>query len=497
MVNEKLNPFIDRGPVRNPKQFVGRRNQVNQIVDLLQKCGSVNLLGKSRIGKTSLLYFLKPLLEEKFKNGSFPNQFIVVYCDLAPITMSLETPDAAPIRFFRFFFRHIHQAVERKLKETPDFLAPETQAELDQLYCHVGEALSRADILELIDTYFGVLFNAPQSRELIVVVMLDEADKIIQYGVGNDLRPYASLYHVSYIVTTRKPINQLDPEEVNSQLYNICSIIRLGLLNPQEAQRMIEPAAEAPGPEDPALLSEPENPTLLFTPENLALILENGGGHPDFLKMCARIVLEAVQDDHPSVPEEITRKMFRSLEGTCLNLWKSLEPEEKQICAQIANNETLAPDSHPQVDLLKEYGILNRDGKIFSAIFQEYVKQTQLAAPEQAKSDPILLEPAWTPPDSALQILNNRLSLNSVEVELTPQEAHLFRYLNDHRGNFCARADLFKDIWKDQTYDETKNASTINIAVQRLRDKLQGQFGSRLLIESKRGKGYRLIISTH
>jgi len=71
------NPFAIQGRISDPRQFIGRRDELDQISDLLRTMQPVSLVGERRIGKSSLLYHI-------FQTGKrwFGNEVTVVYTDL-------------------------------------------------------------------------------------------------------------------------------------------------------------------------------------------------------------------------------------------------------------------------------------------------------------------------------------------------------------------------------------------------------------------------------
>ena len=49
------NPFTERGIIRDPKRFFGRKHELRQIFERLAAMQSVSIVGERRIGKSSLL----------------------------------------------------------------------------------------------------------------------------------------------------------------------------------------------------------------------------------------------------------------------------------------------------------------------------------------------------------------------------------------------------------------------------------------------------------
>ena len=80
----------------------------------------------------------------------------------------------------------------------------------------------------------------------------------------------------------------------------------------------------------------------------------------------------------------------------------------------------------------------------------------------------------------------HRVSVDGMEIELTPTEYKLLLMLIERRGRVQARAHLLETVWDAAPDIQTR---TVDMHVQRLRTKL-GRAGE--LIETVRGFGYRL-----
>ena len=77
------NPFTYGNPIRDPRRFVGRNREVEQIFGRLrnEEFESSSLVGDRRIGKTSLLnYLTDPSV--RAAHGLGPRDYIFVYADL-------------------------------------------------------------------------------------------------------------------------------------------------------------------------------------------------------------------------------------------------------------------------------------------------------------------------------------------------------------------------------------------------------------------------------
>jgi two-component system phosphate regulon response regulator PhoB len=80
----------------------------------------------------------------------------------------------------------------------------------------------------------------------------------------------------------------------------------------------------------------------------------------------------------------------------------------------------------------------------------------------------------------------HRVTVNDLEVELTPTEYKLLLTLTERRGRVQARAHLLETVWDAAPDIQTR---TVDMHIQRLRTKLHPAGD---LIETVRGFGYRL-----
>lgn len=76
------------------------------------------------------------------------------------------------------------------------------------------------------------------------------------------------------------------------------------------------------------------------------------------------------------------------------------------------------------------------------------------------------------------------------EIPLSPREVDVLEYLLRHQGQIVTREMLEREVWK-QTHRLTSLDNVIDVQMMRLRRKVDGETGERL-IHTVRGVGYRL-----
>ena len=72
------NPFTNRGVIKNEADFIGREEQLGEIIERLRTLQSSSVVGERRIGKSSLLYHLAQTGARRIEDG----QYRFLYLDL-------------------------------------------------------------------------------------------------------------------------------------------------------------------------------------------------------------------------------------------------------------------------------------------------------------------------------------------------------------------------------------------------------------------------------
>jgi ABC-type phosphate/phosphonate transport system ATPase subunit len=81
MANIPNNPFTNRSTIRNEHDFVGREQEITNILSRVRNGDSVSVVGDQRIGKSSLLYHLF-LTGNKRLDDAAKIRFKFIYLDL-------------------------------------------------------------------------------------------------------------------------------------------------------------------------------------------------------------------------------------------------------------------------------------------------------------------------------------------------------------------------------------------------------------------------------
>jgi two-component system response regulator MtrA len=101
-----------------------------------------------------------------------------------------------------------------------------------------------------------------------------------------------------------------------------------------------------------------------------------------------------------------------------------------------------------------------------------------------------LMEPAETLTLGSLRIdvPGHRVALDGTEIDLTPTEFRLLLELARRPGQVFTREMLLERVWG---YSYLGDSRLVDVAIQRLRAKIEPESGSPKLIDTVRGVGYR------
>jgi len=255
------NPFSFGNPIREPARFVGRSEELRQIVNRLRSSAheSTSIVGERRIGKTSLLKHLENSTVAQ-SLGLPPDQFCMVYMDFQGLT------DITPDRFWQRVLQKLERAICK----------PQLSADIKQL-----RAQGAFDLFDLED-----LFAMITDEALTPVLLLDEFEYITQNpNFGSDffggLRALAIHQNLPLVTATRRELVDLchSEELKGSPFFNIFANIVLRPFYHEDVQALLQGYLEGTG--------------ISFAEKEAELVLKLGGGYPFFTQMAAFYVYEA------------------------------------------------------------------------------------------------------------------------------------------------------------------------------------------------------------
>jgi serine/threonine protein kinase len=319
------NPFFYGGAVPS-HLFYGRQEIVAAIVQRVggRTAQSISLVGQQRMGKTSIFNYLKAQAEQLFP-PELP--LVIIYIDLSKA------------------YCHTQVGLMRALRR-----------ELSRAWREPWPASDDNDL-----SAFDFALEDLQAENIRLVLCLDQLEHLTERAgefedVLEDWRACGSLGQMAMITASTQPLADLClAGGLVSPFYNIFNQRWLGLLPQAEWQRLV-------------------SDHLQVTPDDLTFIEQVAGGHPFFTQMAASYLWEAKHQK-----EKIDyRRLYEALWGDCethlQHLWRKLKPTEQVALYQAGPG---APQTNPHLITALEQRGLMREGRPFSQMFAELIRQEQ------------------------------------------------------------------------------------------------------------------------
>lgn len=257
------NPFTFGNPIREPRRFIGRQEELRQVVNRLLSSAheSTSIVGERRIGKTSLLLHLADKSTAQAL-GLVPEHYCLIYIDFQGLV------DITPQRFWS-------RVLNRMVRSISDSVVKE------QI-----EAILKDEVIELFD--LEDLCETFTDAGLCVVLLLDEFEYVTQNpNFGADffggLRALAIHHNLPVITATRRELIDLchSDEIKGSPFFNIFANIVLRLFQPAAVDQLLEIYTHGSG--------------VTFSIQAHEIAWRVGGGHPLFTQMAGYYLFEGMR----------------------------------------------------------------------------------------------------------------------------------------------------------------------------------------------------------
>lgn len=301
------NPFTFGNPVNDQTLFIGRKNEINQIISRLVSPAheSTSLIGDSRMGNTSLLKYLSnPLSVANL--SLFPEMYHMVYIDFQG------QEDITPYIFWKRVFTSIFRSA-RNLEEKK--LAGEYR-QMDEY-----------DLFDLEDFFVTI-----KELGIIIVLLMDEFEYVTQSSnIGGDfyggLRSLAIHYNLPLIPATRHELSDLCHIESikGSPFFNIFASVYLRPFSTEDSDEMLE-----------IYLGKSH---LAYLQEEKEYIEELGDGHPYFLQMAGYYWFHGKSQGLEG--KDLFNQMFKNYYQQSLphlkDLWSMCDHREQTLLRVVAS----------------------------------------------------------------------------------------------------------------------------------------------------------------
>ena len=320
------NPFFYGGAVPT-ELFIGREDILQSIHNCIagRTLQSFSIVGERRMGKSSVLAYIKDGLVSHFPNQ---NDYIVIYLD------------------FMLNRCHTRAGFMRTLrKKIAESWHPPWDKKDD------GQMDVFDDCLEYL-----------QKNNKRLILLLDELETITQHPnefdpLLEDFRANGQQGLLAMITATRIPLADLCAVHgISSPFFNIFRQRYLPLFSNEEWTRLIKTR-------------------MTVDSDAINWIEQMAGGHPFYTQMAASYLWDSLQIDHTCHIDvhQITHRLFDELEPHFNYLWHKCTKDEQsglRFFAGISEKKPL-PKIHNR---LRQKGLI-QDNALFSIAFQQFIQE--------------------------------------------------------------------------------------------------------------------------
>jgi len=433
----KENPYYHRGPIRDPRQFYGREEELQSLLSLCKRRQCVEVVGERKIGKTSLLY---QVLSRTSGVQFLPDDpCVAVYLNPGLI--------ATPYEFFDRVFRSIRK-------------------QMPSLSIEVDEEINWKNTHRLLRKWLG-------PRPLIL--LLDEFEKLVS-NTNFDPDFYSYLRGL-----TQAPLDELDIRIVTASQTRLAVFCTPGVVGKYGSEffnsfALCSLGAFAEGELVDFLVktSEPSGvPMADFKQE----ITQLGGRVPFFVQIACWYYFQAfVEQGHSMNKTQVRQRFLDEATEHFEYFWRHLDRSERQLVLALANGQQIA-ENRLRTLTRKGYVI---DGNLLSSAFAEFVMQIE-------RGGPVPKQGVFVDEQSGDVWVRGEL----LEPPLAELEYKLLAYLYKKCNQICSRYNIVLAVWGEE-YIEKVDDARIDQLVRRVRLRIEPDPAHPRYIETVRGRGYRL-----
>jgi hypothetical protein len=354
------NPFRVGREIRDPANFVGRKDILRAISRAMSNLQSVSLHGEHQMGKTSLLLYLEH--PSSASVVGLPPNHIPVYFNFQSY------PKASAGHVWRAITRAVCKQIEKRRSDG--------QTEARQL---MDAITGFAQSPELFVTSFAEALSGLGDSGLKVHFLFDEFEKTVSNPNLGDpfydtLRSLTiGARNISYVIATRTGLAalQLNYNKISSPFFNIFTTITLGPFKEHEVNELIADYFARFG----------LNPALAERLRALSdLLYEVTGYHPFFLQtLCYHLCERLDRPDWPlgQTQQEALKAFEKDAEPHFKYYWDVSSEEEKESIKRLAAGTSieLSRLGRTEKSLQDRYLIIpSKSGwRLFSSAFSLWV----------------------------------------------------------------------------------------------------------------------------
>jgi hypothetical protein len=379
-----MNPYTQRGMIRDSTEFFGRTKELRDIFTLLWRPQSCSIVGPRRIGKSSLLYHLCcPKVYGQYLTE--PETYVFVFLDLLELAeLSVES----------FFLTLLERITE--------------------------QSQGRVVVDSATDTGYGGFskFIRRQSEEgWKFILCFDEFERMCGNPHFDDdffgyLRSLAYNYNLAYVTASRRNLYELclDQDIKTSQFWNIFTTRNLGLMTKDEAIEL----ATVPFTRAGGHIRERES----------EFILEFAGTHPLFVQIaCYHLfAMKKEKGKLDGLDYDLWRDDFHS--DSLLHFkyaWRRLSRQEQRALRSLAEENKPQLRAEVVKSLQAQALITDTSGtlSLSSGAFRTFVLEQPLLADEE-------ISPRLLDDDTERAVLEQELDQHKRNLYKLRQQAAIY-----------------------------------------------------------------------
>lgn len=452
-----------------------REDDLAYVVGCVKDGRSCAVVGLSNVGKSCLLRTLSRKEVQAESLGPQADEFIFVYIDC---NLMLELSEQG-----------FYEAV---LRATRDVLTEDGVDEslLNQMEKHYQGVVDATHPFRVPLSFNEAIIALGEGLQRRIVFLFDEFDEPFDALDGRvflNLRALKDRYGpgLCYVTATERALNQVRSEPTVSEFSELFAgrVCWLGMLEPDDAARLVETQARAEG----ATLEADE----------VAFLLNQAGGHPGLLQATSRVLLRLVV----GAPQDMRHQGFilardamdsdPIIQAECTKLWDQHRENEREALMRFV---TLGVEQVPESQLssLLRKGILTAprrdrgdrplqgEPRIFGQLYERFIRRQRLIREGVVQGVRVDVEAgeAW---------------VDGVRIPtLTDLEYRLLLLLYGRLDKICDKYQIVEAVWGEAYIDRVDDAR-IEKLVSRLRAKLERNPSNPRYLITVRGRGYKLV----
>ena len=413
-----------------------RIEDVKALSEAIAKRASVELIGMKRVGINNFLRFF--LMNRKQFLLSKGNENLFILVDLNDLI------ERELFSFWRLTLKRLVDQVEEsslskdiKEKISNIFLRCIQSGDFFLTFDGVKEIVS---IISKNNTNITIFFTRfDRISEAVSLEFFHNLQSIKDAGIGK----------LSFVFTSFRSLSEMAPHIFDKNSLALFS-----------KEHFIKPANK----KDSLVMFNLflENHKVTLDEKVKEEIIELSGGHAQYLQISSVILSEIYANGQKLFFSGLSKLIYEDERINLLSeeLWESLNNDEKNILKDISNTKKINKEKIEKNSYLWKSGILTAKNKVFSSLFENYIKKTESGKSTQGP-------------------------------EFSKKEFLLYSILEKTPNEICERETIVEFVWPEYKEYGVSDWS-IDRLVARVRNKLKKQKNGYEIL-TIRTRGYKLI----